>query len=104
MSLIPYEINEIIMKICVVAEGSEENIDLLLLVAKKLDINISRSDINSPISKTVSEREGNAYLPWKTEDDEKLEILYYSGKKIKELGEIFERNEGAIRSRIKKLE
>lgn len=45
-----------------------------------------------------------AYEPWTKEADEKLELLFCEGKTVKELGEIFGRNEGAIRSRIKKLE
>ena len=45
-----------------------------------------------------------AYLPWSAEDDEKLEVLYCEGKTVKELVAIFERQPGAIRSRIKKLE
>ena len=45
----------------------------------------------------------NAYAKWTPEED--LELLKLSGKglSIKELTKIFERNEGAIRSRIKKL-
>ena len=45
----------------------------------------------------------NAYAKWTPEEDS--EILKLSGKgfSIKELTKIFERNEGAIRSRIKKL-
>lgn len=46
----------------------------------------------------------NAYLRWTEEDDKKLELLYCEGHTIKELSEIFERNNGAIRSRINKLE
>lgn len=46
----------------------------------------------------------NAYEKWTTEDDEKLELLFCEGKTVKELMGIFERHEGAIRSRIKKLE
>ncbi|WCM41038.1 PUR family DNA/RNA-binding protein [Flavobacterium sp. CBA20B-1] len=46
----------------------------------------------------------NAYQPWTEEDDEKLELLFCEGKKVKELTHIFERKEGAITSRIKKLE
>ena len=45
-----------------------------------------------------------AYEPWTEESDEKLELLFCEGKNIKEMSEIFGRNEGAIRSRIKKLE
>lgn len=46
----------------------------------------------------------NAYERWTAEDDEKLELLFCEGKTVKELTEIFGRNDGAIRSRIKKLE
>ena len=45
-----------------------------------------------------------AYEPWAEEADEKLELLFCEGKTVKELSQILERNEGAIRSRIKKLE
>ena len=44
-----------------------------------------------------------AYQPWSKEDDKKLEQLVREEKKIAELSKIFRRNEGAIRSRIKKL-
>jgi hypothetical protein len=46
----------------------------------------------------------NAYLKWTEQDDEKLEILFCEGKTIRELSEYFGRNNGAIRSRIEKLE
>lgn len=56
---------------------------------------------------TKSEKQllhANAYESWSKSDDEKLELLFCGGKSIKELSEIFGRNNGAIRSRIKKLE
>jgi len=53
-------------------------------------------------SKT-QENHAKAYMPWTTEDDDKLEDLYYEKKTIKELALIFERKEGAIESRIEKL-
>ena len=46
----------------------------------------------------------NAYMPWTQEDDDKLEQLFCEGKTTKELSEIFQRKQGAIRSRMKKLE
>ncbi|WP_321515889.1 GIY-YIG nuclease family protein [Marinifilum fragile] len=56
-------------------------------------------------SKKEKQREHRmAYEPWTNIDDENLEILFCEGKTIKELSKIFERNDGAIRSRIKKLE
>ncbi|SFS33341.1 DUF3276 family protein [Sphingobacterium wenxiniae] len=52
----------------------------------------------------IREQHPQAYRPWSTEDDEKLEALFCEGKTVKELANIFERKEGAITSRIKKLE
>lgn len=52
----------------------------------------------------IRETHKQAYLPWTPEDDSKLELLFCDGKKIKELAQIFGRNDGAISSRIKKLE
>ena len=46
----------------------------------------------------------HAYLPWSAEDDEKLEKLFCEGWPTKNLAKVFERNTGAISSRIKKLE
>jgi hypothetical protein len=46
----------------------------------------------------------NAYSRWTEEDDKKLEMLYCEGQSINELSKLFERNNGAIRARIKKLE
>ena len=52
----------------------------------------------------IRETHQQAYLPWTEEDDNKLELLFCEGKKVKELAETFGRNVGAINSRIKKLE
>ena len=46
----------------------------------------------------------NAYEKWSIEDDEKLEKLFCERKTVTQLAETFGRNNGAIRSRIKKLE
>lgn len=46
----------------------------------------------------------NAYMPWTQEDYDKLEQLFCEGKTTKELSEIFQRKQGAIRSRVNKLE
>lgn len=45
-----------------------------------------------------------AYKPWTDEDDSRLELLYCEGKSVAELTKIFGRHNGAICSRIKKLE
>lgn len=45
----------------------------------------------------------NAYAPWTEEEEQDLLFHYKQGKTISELIEIFQRNEGAIRSRLRKL-
>lgn len=45
----------------------------------------------------------NAYKPWSVTDDELLITLFKGGKSIKELSSTFQRHEGAIQSRIRKL-
>jgi hypothetical protein len=52
----------------------------------------------------IREKHKHAYLPWTPEDDNQLELLFCEGKKVKELAQIFGRNDGAISSRIKKLQ
>lgn len=63
-----------------------------------------QTDDKSYSVEKIRETHKEAYLPWTTEDDNKLELLFCEGKKVKELAQIFGRNEGAISSRIKKLE
>lgn len=43
-----------------------------------------------------------ACAPWTEDDNVRLKQLYAEGKSIEELVKIFERNEGAIRSRLRK--
>ena len=51
----------------------------------------------------IRKKHPNAYKPW-TEDDDVLLAHYYNmGLSIKKLAKKFERNEGAIRSRLKKI-
>jgi len=94
------------MKIMIVAEGSEEDLDLLLVIADKFNIKISKPTFNFQEKDSHKKNDDykNAYLPWSKSDDEKLEILYFAGKNTVELSEFFGRNQGAIQSRIKKLE
>lgn len=77
-----------------ITKGLIEEADILFEKQLEKAYNISQ----------IREIHRKAYEPWSTETDEKLEILFCEGKSVKELSQIFERNEGAIRSRIKKLE
>ena len=45
----------------------------------------------------------NAYRAWSKEEDDTLEKLKIEGKSVSELAKIFERKEGSIVSRLKKL-
>ena len=44
-----------------------------------------------------------AYAPWTEEEEQDLLFHYKQGKTVSELVEIFQRNAGAIRSRLRKL-
>ena len=48
-------------------------------------------------------KHSKAYVQWTEDEDKKLIELHAIGKTIEELCKIFERNEGAIKSRIKKI-
>jgi len=52
----------------------------------------------------IRQKYGKAYLPWTEEDDCLLIDLFKQGKAKNELAKLFERNNGAISSRLKKLE
>ncbi|WP_299716642.1 hypothetical protein [uncultured Tenacibaculum sp.] len=69
-----------------------------------LDLTVNKENPRTYSFDEVRKTHKQAYEPWTTEADEKLEILFCEGKTIKELSGIFNRNDGAIRSRIKKLE
>lgn len=45
----------------------------------------------------------NAYAPWTAEDDKRLERLYAEGKSVQDLAATFGRNNGGIKSRLRKL-
>lgn len=51
----------------------------------------------------IREKHPQAYTSWTHADDEKLTKLYQDGVKVKELVEQFQRQPGAIRSRLKHL-
>jgi hypothetical protein len=52
----------------------------------------------------IRKNHGKAYMPWSSKDDDELWQLNKSGKSIKELALLFGRKEGAITSRLAKLE
>ncbi len=70
-----------------ISKAENERLYLQIVESKKIDDGFERNSI------MIFE-----------EDDNKLEMLFCQGKNIHELAQIFERKEGAISSRIKKLE
>jgi hypothetical protein len=45
----------------------------------------------------------SAYMKWTADDDDKLRELHAQGRTVRQLSEIFQRNGGAIQSRLRKL-
>lgn len=79
-------------------------------ILEKLSTSVSNNFNNENIESgkkysvaTIRTEHPNAYREWTKEDDEKLEKLKIEGKDVAELAQIFERKEGAISSRLKKL-
>lgn len=64
----------------------------------------TRAKRSSPRTKQASQTYAQVHTPWTQEQDERLVTLHRNGVLISELSRIFERNEDAIRERIKKLE
>lgn len=84
----------------------EENINNMADAVKQALIHFptyNKTETKSRMEKT-KEQFGSAYKPWAEIDDLQLTQLFCEGKKPKELSQIFERNIGAIKSRIRKLE
>ena len=66
--------------------------------------NVYKEHTKSYTLEQKREKHGNAYMPWDDETDSLLVKMYVEeGKSIKLLSVIFERTQGAIRSRLKKL-
>ena len=61
---------------------------------------------DNPISYMERQKQlhAKAYAPWTEEDDNQLKQYVNEGRLVKEIASLMERNTGAIRSRIKKLE
>lgn len=85
----------------------EESLDNFNDVMKKITFKLN--EFKQQKSKTYSvsekrEKNNNAYAKWTQENDNLLERLFCERKTVDELSKIFGRNEGAIKSRIDKLE
>ncbi|MBU2527571.1 MAG: PUR family DNA/RNA-binding protein [Bacteroidetes bacterium] len=86
-------------QIIVFEEGIDKLAEKITEVAKKI-----RAEEKSYSLEDKRKTHRNAYQPWTDEDDNRLELLYCEGKSVTDLSKEFGRNNGAIQSRIKKLE
>lgn len=83
---------------------------IAILLNKKLDALNVTSEENEEVNDKAYDLEEirktypNAYTPWSSKDDSMLEQLYCENLSIRQLSIVFARNEGAIESRIAKLE
>ena len=85
----------------------EESLDNFNDVMKKITFKLNEFKKQKSKTYTVSEKReknNNAYAKWTQENDNLLERLFCERKTVDELSKIFGRNEGAIKSRIDKLE
>ena len=71
--------------------------------AIELPIEESNSDKELSYMYKQKQLHANAYAPWSNEEESTLSFLYHQGKTVKELALILQRNEGSIRSRLRKL-
>lgn len=86
----------------------DSDLDDFFTAFKKLVMKVGKMRMGETADKAYSvdqirKSHGNAYMPWTADENRRLETLFKEGKTVKELSKIFERREGAIRSRIKKL-
>ena len=71
--------------------------------AIELPIEESNSDKELSYMYNQKQLHANAYAPWSNEEESTLSFLYHQGKTVKELALILQRNEGSIRSRLRKI-
>ena len=71
--------------------------------AIELPIEESNSDKELSYMYKQKQLHANAYAPWSNEEESTLSFLYHQGKTVKELALILQRNEGSMRSRLRKI-
>ncbi|MBR4552841.1 MAG: hypothetical protein IKO20_03870 [Bacteroidaceae bacterium] len=94
-------------KVFYITSGKQSIVDYLYPLLS-FDVSLFLKQEEKPKEKTYTLDEKrkhfpNAYKLWSAQDDKLLITLYYENRSMEELMSIFERNEGAIHYRIKKL-
>ena len=89
--------------LAVIREFSETHVDLPFPESVTIETSVRKNTDAPTYMEQQKQLHAKAYAPWTDEDDNLLSQYYKEGKSVKELMEIFARNSGAIKSRIRKL-
>ena len=96
----------LVLSLGIAFEGFHYKLVATVLIPNDLDVTQKPQSIDESSLSYMEQQKllyANAYAKWTPKEDAELLELLHKGMSIKELGKKFERNEGAIRSRIKKL-
>jgi F-box protein, helicase, 18 len=90
-----------------VEDNTKAELELETLRISRADIEILKADKlreKTYFVEEIRKEHKDAYTPWTVDQDDELTTMYCNGAKTKVMAKYFHRTEGAIRSRIKKLE
>ena len=96
----------LVLSLGIAFEGFHYKLVATVLIPNDLDVTQKLQSIDESSLSYMEQQKllyANAYAKWTPKEDAELLELLHKGMSIKELVKKFERNEGAIRSRIKKL-
>lgn len=96
----------LVLSLGIAFEGFHYKLVATVLIPNDLDVAEKPQSIDESSLSYMEQQKllyANAYAKWTPKEDAELLELLHKGMSIKELVKEFERNEGAIRSRIKKL-
>lgn len=96
----------LVLSLGIAFEGFHYKLVATVLIPNDLDVAEKPQSIDESSLSYMEQQKllyANAYAKWTPKEDAELLELLHKGMSIKELVKKFERNEGAIRSRIKKL-
>ena len=96
----------LVLSLGIAFEGFHYKLVATVVIPNDLDVTQKPQSIDESSLSYMEQQKllyANAYAKWTPKEDAELLELLHKGMSIKELVKEFERNEGAIRSRIKKL-
>ena len=77
--------------------------DIFQAAAEALEGQRTTNDSKSYDVEEIRHEHPRAYEKWSAEEDKRLSELFRSGKTVKEIVKVLDRQEGAIRSRLAKM-